>query len=396
MAVELKKDIHWVGVVDWGLRHFHGQELSTHRGSSYNSYLIRDQKNVLVDTVWEPFAEEFIANLRKEIDLAKIDYIIANHAEPDHSGALPELMRLCPNATIVLSKRGMDSIPGHYHQPWKFQVVGTGDSLNIGRRELRFIEATMLHWPDTMFTYVAGDNILLSNDAFGQHYATAFRWNDQVDQAELFQEAIKYYANILTPYAKQVTKKIEEFAALNWPVDMICPSHGVLWRDNPMQIVHKYLEWSAQKGERSAVIVFDTMWNATRKMAEAIGAGLTERGVPNKLFYMAVSDHNDVVTEIFRSKAVVLGSPTHNRGLLPSIMPILEDIRGLKFQNKVGAAFGSYGWAAECVKLLEEHLAKSGIPLAAPGVLAKWQPTDDDLAKCRQLGYALADAVNKD
>jgi flavorubredoxin len=396
MAVELKKDIHWVGVVDWDLRHFHGQELSTHRGSSYNSYLIRDQKNVLVDTVWEPFAEEFIANLRKEIDLAKIDYIVANHAEPDHSGALPALMRLCPNATIVLSKRGMDSIPGHYHQPWKFQVVGTGDTLNIGRRELRFIEATMLHWPDTMFTYVAGDNILLSNDAFGQHYATAFRWNDQVDQAELFEEAIKYYANILTPYAKQVTKKIEEFAALNWPVDMICPSHGVLWRDNPMQIVHKYLEWSAQKGQRSAVIVFDTMWNATRKMAEAIGAGLTERGVPSKLFYMAVSDHNDVVTEIFRSKAVVLGSPTHNRGLLPSIMPILEDIRGLKFQNKVGAAFGSYGWAAECVKLLEEHLAKAGIPLAAPGVLAKWQPTEDDLTKCRQLGYALADAVNKD
>jgi flavorubredoxin len=396
MAVELKKDIHWVGVVDWGLRHFHGQELSTHRGSSYNAYLIRDQKNVLVDTVWEPFAEEFIAGLRKEIDLAKIDYIIANHAEPDHSGALPALMRLCPNATIVLSKRGMDSIPGHYHQPWKFQTVGTGDSLNIGRRELRFIEATMLHWPDTMFAYVAGDNILLSNDAFGQHYATAFRWNDQVDQAELFEEAIKYYANILTPYSKQVTKKIEEFAALNWPVDMICPSHGVLWRDDPMQIVHKYLAWAAQKGEKRAVIIFDTMWNATRKMAEAIGAGLTERGVPNKLFYMALSDHNDVVTEILRSKAVVIGSPTHNRGLLPSIMPILEDIRGLKFQNKVGAAFGSYGWAGESVKILEELLAKSGIPLAAPGVLAKWQPTDDDLAKCRQLGYAVADAVNKE
>ncbi len=396
MAVELKKDIYWVGVVDWALRHFHGQELSTHRGSSYNAYLIRDRKNVLVDTVWDPFAEEFIANLRKEIDFAKIDYIIANHAEPDHSGALPALMRFCPNATIVLSKKGMESIPGHYHQPWKFQAVGTGDCLNIGRRELRFIEAPMLHWPDSMFTYVAGDNILLPNDAFGQHYATAYRWNDQVDQAELFAEALKYYANILTPYARQVTKKIEEFAALNWPVEMICPSHGVLWRDNPMQIVHKYLEWSAQKGEKRAVILYDTMWNATRRMAEAVGAGLTERGVPNKLFYMAVSDHNDVVTEIFRSRAVVIGSPTHNRGLLPSIMPILEDLRGLKFQNKVGAAFGSYGWAPECVKLIEEHLAKCQIPLAAPGVTAKWQPTDDDLAKCRQLGYAVADAVMKD
>ena len=299
--MEIKNDIHWVGVVDWGLRHFHGRELSTHRGSTYNAYLIRNQKNVLVDTVWEPFAEPFIENLRQMIDLAKIDYIVANHAEPDHSGTLPALMRLCPNATLVVSKHGQESIAGHYHQPWKFQAVGTGDRLPIGRRELAFFEAPMLHWPDTMFTYVVGENILLSNDAFGQHYATAFRWNDQVDQEELYEEALKYYANIITPFSKQVTKKIEEFLALGWPVEMICPSHGVLWRDNPAQIVHKYLEWAAQKGEKRAVVLYDSMWHATRKMAEAVGEGLTDRGVPNKLFYMAVSDHNDVVTEIFRS-----------------------------------------------------------------------------------------------
>jgi flavorubredoxin len=383
-------------VVDWGLRHFHGQELSTHRGSSYNAYLIRDQKNVLVDTVWEPFAEEFIANLRKEIDLAKIDYIIANHAEPDHSGALPALMRLCPNATLIVSKHGAESIPGHYHQPWKLQTVGTGDRLDIGSRELRFFEASMLHWPDTMFTYIASDNILLSSDAFGQHYATAFRWNDQVDREELYEEAIKYYANIITPYSKQVTKKIEEFLALNWPVEMICPSHGVLWRDDPTQIVRKYLEWAAQKGEKRAVILYDSMWYATRKMAEAVGQGLTERGVPNSLHYMAVSDHNDVVTEIFRSRAVVIGSPCHNRLLLPTIAPVMEDMRGLRFINKVGAAFGSFGWSGENVKVIEEHFAKCNIPLAAPGVLAKWQPTEEDLAKCRQLGQAVAEAVLKE
>jgi flavorubredoxin len=380
-------------VVDWGLRYFHGRELSTHRGSTYNAYLIRDAKNVLVDTVWEPFVEEFVAGLRTLIDPAKIDYVVANHAEPDHSSSLPALMRLCPNATVVVSKHGAESIPGHYHQPWKFQVVGTGDRINIGRRELVFFEAPMLHWPDSMFTYVAGDGVLLPNDAFGQHYATAGRFNDQVDQQELYEEALKYYANILTPYAKQVIKKIEELLALKLPVEMICPSHGVLWRDNPMQIVQKYLEWSAQAGEKRAVILYDTMWQATRKMAEAIGEGFKDRGVDYKLFHMAVSDRNDVITEIFRSKAVVIGSPTLNRGLLPTIMPILEDLRGLKFQNKIGAAFGSYGWSCDSVRLIEEHLSRCGIPLAVPGAMAKWQPTDDDLAHCRQLGQAVAEAV---
>jgi flavorubredoxin len=254
----------------------------------------------------------------------------------------------------------------------------------------------MLHWPDSTFTYLTGSNILMPNDAFGQHYATAFRFNDEVDQEELYGEAIKYYANILTPVSSQVIRKIEDLLALNLPVDMIAPSHGVIWRKDPLQIVKKYQEWAAQVPEKSAVILYDTMWDATRRMAEAIGNGLAAEGVPYKLFHMAVSDRNDVITEIFKAKAIIIGSPTVNNGVLPTITPILEDLRGLRFQNKISAAFGSYGWSGESVKLIEEHLARCKIPLAGPGVKAKWRPKEADLAECEKLGRVVAQAVKSE
>ncbi len=393
MSTELKKGVHWVGVVDWGIRHFHGYELSTHRGTTYNAYLIVDDKVALVDTVWGPFQEQFIENLRTVIDPARIEFVVVNHSEPDHSGSLPALMQLCPQATVVVSKRGAESLPGHYHQHWRLKPVQNGYSIRLGRDELVFIEAAMLHWPDSMFTYLTGRNILMPNDAFGQHYATAFRFNDQVNEAELDQEAIKYYANILTPFSKLVAKKIDEVLELDLPIEMIAPSHGVIWRKDPMQIVRKYQEWAARKPEPSAVVLYDTMWEATRRMAEAVGAGLAAEGVPFKLFHMAVSDRNDVVTEIFKAKAVIIGSPTLNNGLLPAITPILEDLKGLKFQNKIGAAFGSYGWSGESVKQIEAHLAACNIPLAAEGVLAKWQPTAADLQNCEALGRKVAAGV---
>jgi len=393
MITELTKGVYWVGVVDWGIRHFHGYELSTHRGTTYNSYLICDEKIALVDTVWGPFADEFTAHIRQIVDPARIDIVVANHAEVDHSGSLPALMRQVPNATVVVSKRGRESIEGHFHQAWNFQTVQSGDKINIGASDLVFVEAPMLHWPDSMFTYLTGKNILMPNDAFGQHYATAFRFNDQVNQEELYEEALKYYANILTPFSKLVTKKIAEVLALNLPVDMIAPSHGIIWRQDPLQIVRKYQEWAAQVPEKSAVILYDTMWEATRRMAEAIGQGLAAEGVPYKLFHMAISDRNDVITEVFKARAIIIGSPTLNQGLLPTISPILEDLKGLKFQNKIGAAFGSYGWSGESVKLIEEHLARCNIPVVAPGVRAKWQPTAADLAECEQLGRTVAQAV---
>jgi flavorubredoxin len=261
---------------------------------------------------------------------------------------------------------------------------------------LAFVEAPMLHWPDSMFTYLAPDGVLMSNDAFGQHYATAFRFNDLVNREELYQEAVKYYANILAPFSSRVGPKIDELLAMNVPVSMIAPSHGVIWRDDPMQIVQQYRQWARQEPQKRAVILYDTMWQATRRMAEAISDGLAERGVGSTLFHMATTDRNDVITEVFGAKAVVVGSPTLNNGVLPSMTPILEDLRGLKFKNKVGAAFGSYGWSGECVKQIEERLVKAGIPLAAPGVRAKWQPTADDLQACRELGRRVADAVLKE
>jgi anaerobic nitric oxide reductase flavorubredoxin len=393
LITKLKEGVYWVGVVDWALKNFHGHELSTHRGSTYNSYLIVDEKIVLVDTVWTPFQNQLIENIREIVDPSKIDIVVANHAETDHSGSLPAIMRLAPNATLIVSQKGKESVEGHYHQPWNFKPVKTGEKVNIGKHDLIFIEAPMLHWPDSMFTYLTGENILMSNDAFGQHYATAFRCNDQVNQEELYEEALKYYANILTPFSAMVSRKIEEVLSLNLPVDMIAPSHGVIWRDNPIQIVKKYQEWAAQKPEQNAVILYDTMWEGTRHMAEAIGQGLAAENIPYKLFHAGIYDRNDLITEIFKTKAVVVGSPTFNQGILPSITPVLEDLRGLKFQNKIGAAFGSYGWSGEGLAILQEHLNRCKIPIITEGVRAKWQPKDDDLAKCKELGQKIAQAI---
>ena len=323
MVTELTKGVFWVGVVDWAIRKFHGHELSTHRGSSYNSYLITDEKTVLVDTVWGPFQDQLIQNIREVVDPAKIDIVVANHAEVDHSGSLPVIMRHAPNANVVVSQRGKESIEGHFHQPWNFRAVKTGDKINIGKYDLVFVEAPMLHWPDSMFTYLTGKNILMPNDAFGQHYATAFRFNDQVDEEELYEEALKYYANLLTPFSGLVLKKIEEVLSLNLTVDMIAPSHGIIWRKDPLQIAKKYQQWASQEPEKSAVILYDTMWDGTRYMAEAIGHGLAADGVPYKMFHVGVSDRNDVITEVFKAKAIIVGSPTFNQGLLPTISPIL-------------------------------------------------------------------------
>jgi anaerobic nitric oxide reductase flavorubredoxin len=390
MVVELKDGVYWVGFVDWNIKKFHGHEYSTHRGTTYNAYLIVDEKIALVDTVWGPYSQQLIENIKKIIDIKKIDYVIANHAETDHSGGLPELMKLIPDATVVVSEKGNESIFKHYHENWKFKVVKSGESISLGKNNLVFVAAPMLHWPDSMFTYLTGKNILMPNDAFGMHYASSGRFNDEVDMIEVYQEAIKFYANILTPFSDLVIRKIEEFKKLNIPVDIIAPSHGIIWRKDPLQIVNKYYEWATQKNDGSVVIIYDTMWNATEKMAKAISEGLEMEGVKFKLFNMAVNDRNDVLTEVFKTKGIIIGSPTLNNGLLPTIKPILEDLKGLKFKNKVGAAFGSYGWSGENVKLIEENLEKARIKKLQEGIKLKWQPTKEELGKCVEFGRNFA------
>jgi len=392
MSFHIKNNIYWVGKIDWEIRKFHGEEYSTHRGSSYNPYLIKEEKTVLIDTVWGKFSNEFVENLQKEIPLDKIDYIVANHAESDHSGALPELMRHIPDTPIYCTANAVKSLKGHYHQDWNFHVVKTGDTLSLGSKELIFIEAQMLHWPDSMMSYLTGDNILFSNDAFGQHIASELMYNDLVDQAELYQEAIKYYANILTPFSTLVDKKIKEVLGLNVPVDMICPSHGVMWRKDPLQIVNQYVQWANSYAENQITILYDTMWDGTRRMAEAISKGITEidKTVTVKLFNIARSDKNDLITEVFKSKAILVGSPTINQGILSAAAAILEEIRGLKFKNKKAAAFGCYGWSGEAVKMLSERLKEGGFQLLNDGIREKWNPDSDAVENCIRFGKDIA------
>lgn len=395
MSFKIKENIIWVGKVDWEIRKFHGEEYTTHKGTTYNSYLVRDEKTALIDTVWLPFAEEFVENLNKEVDLKEIDYIIANHAEIDHSGALTALLREIPDTPVYCTKSGIESLKGHFHQDWNFVPVKTGDKLSLGSKELIFVEAKMLHWPDSMFCYLTGDNILFSNDAFGQHYASEHMYNDLVDREELYREAIKYYANILTPFSPLVEKKIAEVVGFKLPVDLICPSHGVIWRQEPLQIVKQYLEWTAAYQEEQVTIVYDTMWDGTRRAAEGIAAGIKEVNSKTtiKIYNAARSDINDIITEIFKSRALVLGSPTINKGILHSISGLLEMTRGLKFQKKKAVAFGCYGWSGESVKMLEDGLKDAGFELIRDGLKLLWNPDEEAMGKARELGRDVGAAV---
>jgi len=388
MGFIINDNVTWVGKIDWELRKFHGEEYSTHRGSSYNSYLVRDEKTVLIDTVWAPFSQEFVDKLKQEIDLKKIDYIVANHGEVDHSGALTDLLREIPDTPVYCTANAVKSLKGQYHQDWNFKTVKTGDKLSLGKKELTFIEMTMLHWPDSMACYLSGDNILFSNDAFGQHLASELMYSDLVDQAELFQEAIKYYANILTPFSKLVDNKIKQIVGLNLPISMICPSHGVIWRDNPLQIVETYAKWANSYQENQITIIYDTMWNGTRLMAEAIAQGVKEAdpAVTIKVYNSGRSDRTDILTEVFKSKAVIVGSPTVNRGVLSSIAALLEEMKGMSFKNKKAAGFGAYGWSGESPKDITEKLREGGFAIANEPLGLLWNPDAQGQEACVKFG----------
>lgn len=396
MAKKITEKVSWVGKIDWELKHFHGDELSTHRGSSYNSYLVHDQKVALIDTVWHPYDREFVSRLNEEIDLSQIDYIIMNHNEIDHSGALPELMRHIPDVPIYCTKKGEAIIRGHYHQDWNFVNVKTGDTLSLGEGTLTFVEMTMMHWPDSMLTYYDGDGgIVFSNDAFGQHFATESLYNDRVCEAELMYEAEKYYANILNPFSAMVSKKIPQIEAMKLNINLICPSHGVIWKDNPSQIIEKYKLWSGAYQEDQVTIVYDTMWQSTRKMAEAIADGIrvASPSTTVKLMNINRDDKNDALTEMWRSKAVLVGSPTINNGHSFAIAGLLEMVSGLKLKQKKAAAFGSYGWGGGSVKQISAKLQEAGFELVNEGIAKLWVPDEQNLDDCRAYGQAFAQAL---
>lgn len=392
MKKKINDNVTWIGKTDWELKKFHGDEFTTTKGSSYNAYLIQDEKTVLIDTVWLPYDKEFVNNLKEEIDLTKIDAIVIQHGEVDHSGALIELMKEIPNTPIYCTAKGVKSIKGQYHKDWNFIPVKTGDVLNIGKYNLKFIEAPMLHWPDTMFTYMEGADILFSNDGFGQHLASEFLYADQVDEAELWNQAITYYANILAPFSMLVTRKINEILDMKLPIKMICPSHGLIWRKNPEEIVQKYLDWANNYQENQITVIYDTMWNSTRKMAEAIVEGIqnVDKQVTVKIMNTSKDDKTEVLTEVFKSKAILVGSPTVNNGYLHSIAGILEMIKGMKLKNKKAAAFGSYGWSGEAASQITESLKKAGFIVNNDGIKLMWTQDKEMKKQCIKFGEEFA------
>ena len=392
-SLKILSDIYSVGVVDWNARSFHGHTYATQRGTTYNAYLIIDDKIALVDTVLGTFADELIENIREIVPVEKIDYIIANHVETDHSGALPAIMRLCPKAKVLGTEKCKEGLYKHYYGNWDFQVVKTGDKIKLGKKILAFIEAPMIHWPDSMFTYCAEEQLLLPNDAFGQHYATSERFDDQTDQCALMDEAAKYYGNILWSLSAVILRKIEELQKSAMPIKMIAPSHGIIWRKDPMKIINAYLSWSKNETKPKVVVIYETMWGATEKMARKITEGITDAGVEVKLFDVAVSQRTEIIKEMLEAKGFMFGSSTHDNAMLPNFAGFLEFVKGLRPKNRLACVFGSYGWAGGAEKEIEGVLKETGIELFAPGLSVKYTPDANELRRCYEYGRDFAKKI---
>jgi len=381
----IKPDTYWVGGIDWNLRNFHGY--STNRGTTYNSYLIIDKKITLVDTVKHYLFDEMLARIKEITDPSKIDYIISNHVEMDHSGSILKMLEYCPNATVITSTRGEKGLQLHYKKDLKFKVVNSGDTLNIGKRELSFVHIPMVHWPDSMVTYIPNDKLLLPNDAFGQHIATEERFDDEIEWGILKEEAEKYYANIVMPYGDQVKKALEAVGGLD--IDMIAPSHGIIWRSNIPKIIKEYKKWASYETENKALIVYDTMWGSTEKIAYALAEGIEETGIPIIIRNLKNTDISDIITDVNSSKYILLGSPTINNTMLPSMGGFLTYLKGLRPRDRIGFVFGSYGWGGQAVGEIENFLNDLHWELPEKSVRINYIPNEDDLNEAKKIGKKL-------
>jgi flavorubredoxin len=386
--IEIAKDIYLLAAVDWNIRDMHGY--STDYGTTYNAYLVVDEKVALIDTTKKGFEDDLIDGISQIVDPRKIDCVISNHTEMDHSGGLPRVMhRIGDDKPLYCSKMGLKNLPLHFRQKWNYQPVESGAELSLGKRTLTFLETRMLHWPDSMFTYVKEDGLLFASDAFGQHYAGPERFDDEIGDA-IMPHAAKYFANILLLYAPLVLKLVETVQELGLAIDMICPDHGVIWRQDPGKIINAYVEWGSQKPKRKAVVVYDSMWHSTQKMAEAIVAGLKEEGVEAKPMHLRACHRSDVMTEVLDAGAVVVGSPTLNNGLFPTVSDFLTYMKGLKPKNKIGAAFGSYGWSGEAVKLVNKELDAMKFDLVDAGLRIRYVPDEKGIEAAYELGKKIA------
>jgi len=389
--IQIAEGVFDVGVIDWNVRDFHGY--STDLGTTYNAYLIVDQKTVLVDTVRQGFSDQLIDNISRVIDPKKIDYVISNHTEMDHSGSLARVMhRIGENKPIFCSKMGHKNLAQHFRQKWNYRPVANLEELSLGSRTLMFLETRMIHWPDSMFTYLKEDKILFSSDGFGQHYAGPEKYDDEAGD-KIMHHAKKYFANILLLYSTHIRKLLENVLSLGLEFKMICPDHGVIWRKDPSKIVDAYVQWVRQEPRQKAVVVYDTMWHSTERMAEAIVAGIIREGIPAMPLHLRKWHRSEVMTEVFDARAVVVGSPTLNNQLFPSLADFLTYMKGLKPLNKIGAAFGSYGWSGEAVKLINNELEAMKFEIIDPGLKVQYVPDKEALANCYALGRKIGSAV---
>ncbi|MCP4683719.1 MAG: MBL fold metallo-hydrolase, partial [Desulfobacterales bacterium] len=368
---------------------------STYQGTTYNAYLILDEKITLIDTVKKEFADELLANISRVINPKKIAYVISNHTEMDHSGGLARVMhKVGEDKPLYCSKMGQKNLSRHFDQQWNYIPVENGGKLSIGKRTFTFMETRMLHWPDSMFSYLNEDKILFSSDAFGQHYAGLERFDDQIGH-KIMPHARKYFANILLPYSSLILQLVDKVTEMGLALDMVCPDHGIIWRDDPSRIINAYVEWSQQEPKRKALVVYDTMWASTEKMAEAIVNALGQEGVDAVPMHLRKWHRSDIMTEVIDAGAIIIGVPTLNNGLFPTVSDFLTYMKGLKPKNKIGAAFGSYGWSGESVKLINSHLEGMEFDVVDPGLRIQYVPDEKGLEACHELGKKIAQTLKK-
>jgi len=392
-AIKVSENVYWVGAIDWTIRDFHGY--TTPHGSTYNAYLVMADKITLIDTVKKPFMDEMIARIKSVVDPSKIKYIISNHSEMDHSGCLPEVIDLIKPEKVFASAVGVKTLQELLHHRHDIIPVKDGEALSLGNMDLRFMETRMIHWPDSMFTYLAKDELLFSQDAFGMHLATQERFADEIPAATLEYEGATYYANIVLPYSPVVLKALEKVASAGLKINVIAPDHGPVWRKDIGWIIDLYKKWAVQKPTAKTVVVYATMWHSTEKMARAISESLSQSGIKVKLLSMNETHRSEVVYEVLDAGALIVGSPTLNNNILPQMADVMTYLKGLKPANKIGAAFGSYGWSGESVKNLEAMLKEMKVDVIAESIAVKNAPGDDVLEKCHHLGKKIAEELLK-
>lgn len=395
-AIKISDRVYWVGAIDDEIRDFHGY--NTSRGTTYNAYLILGKKPILIDTVKAPFFSEMMARIESVIDPKKISYIISNHSEMDHSGCLLPTIQVIKPEKIFASKMGAQALKAHFHQELDLTEIMHGESFALGDANFNCIETRMLHWPDSMFTYFANDKVLFTQDGFGMHLATHEIFSEQNERFVMHYESMKYFANVLMPYSPLVAKILDSLYSFNFDIKILAPDHGPIWNtpDDIKWILELWNKWVQQKPTKKAIIIYDTIWDSTTKMANVIADGIMLEDVLVKVLPLSTCHRSDIATELLESGALIIGSPTMNQQIFPTVADILCYLKGLKPKNLFGQAFGSYGWSGNSIQILQEELKNIGVELFDDPIKANYIPDNDCLAACRTLGKNIAGKLKND